>query len=400
MSTLLLALALSVQDDAKIAEWIRDLGDDAIEVRERATADLVRAGRRAEPALRQAMKGGGEVRGRAALVISEIEKAERTRLFEAGPSRITLRKKDAPLREAIEEIQKQTSCRIAHSFAPEEETVTVSFENTPLFEAVDALCRSARNTSYSVESRRDEVTITLSEGKFADAPRVIKDQYFVRLDSLLLTTYYDLQGGETPRTRFDFRWGWEKGTRPQQALLRIDELVDDLGNSYVGDLPDTGGRPVGFAYVMTQQPIEMAKVPPAGASKFARIKGSLDLSFPESMLVFAFQKPEESAGALQKGEGGSVKLVSCARDRARLRAKIEVRPGDLTSRLDLKAVDKEGREYPGRYTRGEQSTEDAIVMSVEFTLPAAAEAASLQFSSPAGSREKRIPFEFKDVKFR
>ena len=400
MTALLLAAALSLQDDAKIAEWIRDLADDAIEVRERATADLVRAGRRAEPALRQAMKGGGEVRGRAALVISEIEKAERTRLFEAGPSRITLRRKDAPLREVLEEIQKQTTCKIAHSFTAEDEVVTVAFENTPLFEAVDALCRSARNTSCSVESRRDEVTLTFSEGKFADAPRVIKDQYFARLDGLLLTTSYDLQGGETSRTRLDFRWGWEKGTRPQMALLRIDEIVDDLGNSYLADLPDNGGRPVGFAYVLTQQPIEMAKVPPAGASRFSRIKGSLDLSFPESLLVFAFSKPEDAAGSVQKGEGGSVKLVSCARDRARLRAKIEVRPPELTGRLEMKAVDKEGREYPGRYTRGEQSTDELMLMSIEFTLPAAAEALSLQFSSPAGSREKRIPFEFKDVKFK
>jgi hypothetical protein len=400
MIALFAALLLCLQDEPEIAGWIRDLADDAIEVRERATAELVRIGRRAERALRQAMKGGGEVRGRAAQVLAEITKAEGARLFEGGPSRITLRKKDAPLREALEEMQKQSGCKLSYSFAPDDEKVTAVFENTPFFEAVDALCRSARNTSYSIDCRREDVTVTISEGKFAEAPRVFKDQYFVRLEGLSLTTLYDLQGGETSKSRLDFRWGWEKGTRPQQALLRIEELVDDQGNSYVADLIDPGARPVGSAYVTTQQQVEWAKVPPPGASKFARIRGTLDLSFPESLLVFAFDKPEESSGTLRKAEGGSVKLASCARDRSRLRAKIEVRPGELAGRLEMKAQDKEGRDYPGRYTRGDQGDGESILMSVEFTLPATSEVASLQFTSPSGARERKIPFEFKDVRFR
>lgn len=403
MRTLLLLLLLAPQDEAAIAGWIRDLGDDAIEVRERALAELVRAGRGAEKALREAMRSGAvEVRGRAAQVLAEIEKAERIRQFEPGPSRITLKRKDVLLREVIEEIQKQTTAKINASFAPEESRVSVAFEQTPLFEAVDALCRAAGNIGWTAECRRDDsVSVTLSEGKFADSPRLLKDGYFIRLEGLQLTTTYDLQGGETSRTRFDFRWGWEKGTRPQMALLRLEELTDDLGESYLGDLPaDPGGRPFGFQYVQTQQMIDLPRVPPGKASKFARIKGSLDLVFPESLMVFSFEKPEEGAGALRKHEGTSVKLVTCARDKTRLRAKIEVRPAEFGGRLEMKAVDKEGREFAGRYTRGEQSTEDAILMSVEFAVPAQAELATLRFQAPAGYRERKIPFEFKDVKFR
>ncbi len=403
MRVLLFALLCFPRDDAKIAGWIQDLGDDAIEVRERALVELVRVGRGAEKALREAMKGvNPEIRARAAQVLSDLEKGERVRQFEAGPSRITLKKKDALFREVVEEIQKQTTARIASSFAPEESRITVAFEQTPLFEAVESLCRAAGNVTWSAECRRDDtVTVTLSEGKLADAPRVLRDQYFVRLEGMQLTTTYDLQGGETSRTLFDFRWGWEKGTRPQMALLRVEELVDDLGNSYAGDLPpDPGGRPLGFAYVQTQQALQMAKVPPGKATKFARIQGSLELVFPESLMVFAFEKPEESAGALQKQEACTVKLLTCARDTTRLRARIEVRPAELGSRLEMKALDKEGREFAGRYTRGEQSTEDAIFMSIEFTVPAQAELTSLRFQAPAGYRERKIPFEFKDVRFR
>ncbi|HXX94192.1 MAG TPA: hypothetical protein VEN81_11205 [Planctomycetota bacterium] len=400
MMALLAAVLLGAQEPPEIAGWIRDLGDDAIEVRERATVELVRVGRRAEPALREAVRRGGEAGGRAAQVLAEIAKAERTRLFEAAPSRITLRKKDASLRETLEDIQKQTGCKLTTSFAPEGEKITIAFENTPLFEAVDALCRACRRTTYSVENRREDVSVSIAEGKCPDWPRVFRDQYFVRLEGLSLSTVYDLQGGGASKCRLDFRWGWEKGTRPQQAVLRIEELVDDLGNSYVADLPDPAMRPVGFAYVTTQQPVEWTRVPPAGATRFAKIRGSLDLSFPETLLVFPFEKPEESAGTLRKTEGGSVRLVSCARDRTRLRAKIGVHPGELVGRLEMKALDPQGREYPGRYTRGEAGDGESVLLSVEFTLPESSEAASLQFSSPSGARPRRIPFEFKDVRIR
>lgn len=391
------------QDDAKVAEWIRDLGDDGIDVRDRARAELVRAGRPAEKALREAMKGlNEEARVQAAQVLAEIEKNERVRQFEPAPTRITLRKKDAPLKEVLEEIQKQTATKIAFSFAPEQAKVTVAFEGTLLFEAVEAICRAAGNLTYSVECRRDDtVTVTLSEGKLGDPPRAFRDQYFVRLEGMQLTTTYDLQGGEASRTRFDFRWGWEKGTRPQRAVLRIEEVQDDLGNSYAEEFPpDPGGRPFGFQYVQNQQALEFPKVPPERATRFARVKGALELVFPESLLVFRFEKPEEAAGAERKLEGGSIKLVTCARDKARLRAKIEVRPAELGGRLEMKATDKEGRDFAGRYTRGEQSTEEAILMSIEFTVPAQADLTAVRFQSPAGFREKRIPFDFKDVRFR
>ena len=46
------------QDDSKIAQWIRDLSDDAVEVRDRATEELVRLGRAVEKPLREAEKAG------------------------------------------------------------------------------------------------------------------------------------------------------------------------------------------------------------------------------------------------------------------------------------------------------------------------------------------------------
>jgi hypothetical protein len=399
MMGLALLLVLGLQDDAKIAEWIRDLGDDGIDIRERAVAALVRAGRRAEPALREAMKGGGEVRGRAAQVLEEIARAERALMFESHPSRITLHRKDAPLKEVLEEIQKQTSARLVFAFAPDEK-VTFDVEGLPLFEAIDLLCRTSKNASYQVEPRRDEsLLLTVSEGRFADAPRLLQDQYFLRLEGIGLTTTYDLRGNETSRTRLSFRWGWEKGTRPQTALIRLEELQDDQGVSYLGDLaPDGGGRPVGFAFVQTSQAVEMAKVPSEKATHFRRIKGALELSFPESLLAFVFDKPEDCVGMVRKVEGASVKMVTCARDQARLQTKIEVRPAELGGRLELKAVDREGREVAGRYTRGEHNTEDAILMTVDFST--AADLVSLRFAAPAGTREKRLPFEFRDVRFR
>ena len=43
-----------VQDEAKIAAWIEQLGDESLEVREAAMKELARAGKAAEPLLQKA----------------------------------------------------------------------------------------------------------------------------------------------------------------------------------------------------------------------------------------------------------------------------------------------------------------------------------------------------------
>jgi hypothetical protein len=395
MRLLLLAWALQ----AGPADWVRDLGDDSIDVRERAAARLLRAGRAAEKDLREALKSpNGEVRGRAAQLLKELERAERARSFDPGPARITLRLEGAAPADLLAELQKQASTKLV--LASGGGRVSADLDGVPLFEAVDRLCRAHGGLAYAVERRGDDVSVTLSEGKPDPCPVAFREQFLIRLESIRMTTHFDLQGGASSRTRFAFRWAWEQGTRPASASIRIEDVVDDAGASYGADLVQEGLEiMVGQALVSTQQAFEMPRIPPPGVRALSRIRGDLVLEFPDEMTDFTFKDPEQQAGETETRGGASVRLVYCQRERARVVARAELRPGGAAAHFRFVAVDRQGKEHAGRMTR-HQGGEEVVRLDLEAPLPPGEELAALKLSAPAGFRERRIPFEFRDLRIR
>jgi hypothetical protein len=402
MSALALVLALALQDDATIAEWVRQLGDDAVDVREQAAAGLARAGRAAEARLRQALKSPNEeVRARAAQLLADLDRADRRREFDRGPSRITLRRDRAPLREILEEIRKQTPTRVEFSEAPVADPVTFAVEGEPLFRALDALCRAHGGLALSVESRRgDNVIATLSAGTPSKRPHCFKDQYLFVLDSVRTTTAFDLAGGSSSRMGLAFRWAWEKGTRPLTASLRIRDVVDGSGKSYAAELPEEEAVRLDLwrSDAAVAATVTLPFAPPAAVDRLSAVRGDLELSFPEGEMAVVFENPQEKPGQERRGGEGSVKLVTFGREGGRVRARIEVRPPELVSRLEAKAAGKDGKEYPGRKPTVVVGDEEPL--TVDFTVPAGAEVTALRFWAPTGFREKKVPFEFRDLRIR
>src|SRR5882672_6775618 len=82
---ILMLLALLAQVPASEAEsLVRELGDDLLEVRDRAEARLFALGAPAFPALRNALKSpDAEVRLRAALLLEVVERTDRERAHDA-----------------------------------------------------------------------------------------------------------------------------------------------------------------------------------------------------------------------------------------------------------------------------------------------------------------------------
>jgi len=403
MNALLWAVLVFSQDDATIAEWVRQLGDDAVDVREQAAANLARAGRAAEKRLREALRSPNEeVRGRAAQLLAGFETAERLKEFDAGPSRVTVRRERAPLREVLEEIRKQTRTRLEFAEAPVEDKVSLDVKDEPLFRALDALCRSHGKLAFAVENRRgDNVIVTVSVGTPSKRPHFFHDQYLFVLEYVHTTTTYDLEGGAASRMRVGFRWSWEKGTRPLGAAFRLREIVDGAGTSYPLDVPNALG--LAFELMRTgpsvSATIDLPLAPPEGVDRLSLVKGDLELTFPEGVMAVTFDGPEKKAGTEIRNGGGSVRLVTIGREEGKVRARILVEPAELASRLEMKAVDKGGKEVAGRRAPGVTGVENEP-FGIEFTMPAEAELAALRFSAPTGSREKKVPVEFRDLRIR
>lgn len=77
MLTMLLVSVLALQDDSADA-WVKRLGDEAYAEREKATEELRKLGRAAEPALRKALESpDAEVRRRAQGLLDELAKPRR-----------------------------------------------------------------------------------------------------------------------------------------------------------------------------------------------------------------------------------------------------------------------------------------------------------------------------------
>ena len=86
MVPLLLCL-LALQADDSLSTLVQQLGDDVVEVREKATAELLRRGEAQRPALEKALKEATapEVAARLRAVLARFDADRRRREFKGGP---------------------------------------------------------------------------------------------------------------------------------------------------------------------------------------------------------------------------------------------------------------------------------------------------------------------------
>jgi hypothetical protein len=426
---LLAVLAFSMgvlcgQEDPKIAQWIRDLSDDSVEVRERATEELVRLGRAVEKPLRGAAKDGNEeLRARVSQVFAEIERREKLRSYDGGPSLVTLVKKDAPLREVLAEIARQSKTKISFKDVPGKDQVSVRFDRTPVFAALDTLCRDHGGIRCDFRQAADEDeegdvkpsfsglsvrayaptwSVSVSSGKYVELARQFSDQYAVRLRSIHLNrTRMFLTGAGKATTTIDFDLAWEAGTKPISAVVVIEDLVDDTGASY-GDLFKKDLSFAGMAFsegILIHSNPSMERVPPDRAARFSRLKGFAEMTLPESEDEFVFDDPASKGGVARAAGRSSVKLLTYVRKKEMVEVKVEVRPASLEEKLNLRVLDKSGREY-GNLGMSSSGEGDSVTLEVEFEVPEKIEVTALKASVVTAVRSRKIPFDFKDVRFR
>jgi hypothetical protein len=412
MIELALSLVLA-QEDAKIAEWVSQLSDDSIEVRDRAFQALVKSGKAAEKRLREAAgSADAELRGAAARALAEIERVAK---FDAGPSLVTLRRQDAPLKAVLEEIAKQSRTRLVFKDVPGDDKVSVAFEERPLLPALEELCRGhggidfeftdrwtadpeAVTTATDLSDRRGEFVLSIVRRKPGLVPRAVADQFAVSLVSVHTSKSLNFAGAPAASTTFNLFWGCEKGTRSIGATVVIEELKDEAGTSYIESFrkreePDWPGFDDGSTQV------SMPLIPPAGVRRFSQIKGRIEIRIPEAEEVFAFADPAARLGETVKQPSAEVKLTAYSRTGTEVKATVEVRPMEFYERLKIHAVGKDGKLYG---TRGQRGSGDGTVMKLTptFHVPEGAEVAEVRCSAQTGSRIKKVPFDFRGVRFR
>ncbi len=132
--------------DAVLKQMIDDLGSDDWRTREKAGRDLAAKGEKALPHMRKAMLAtdNPEVQRRLAVL---VRKMDRDRLVE--PKRVTLAAKDQTAKQLFDEIAKQTGYKIEFGGGGADTKHSFDFNNTPCWQAVDAVANAAGYTIYA-----------------------------------------------------------------------------------------------------------------------------------------------------------------------------------------------------------------------------------------------------------
>ena len=396
MKTVALALLLPAQDPASITEWVRQLDHDSVEVRAKAEEALANAGMGADRLLQEALRGATpEARFRIERILVEIDRREGYKRYDPGPASVTLPTGKSTLGGLLTEIRRRSGIPIKAQGLKEDDPVDLRGGTLTLYQALEGLCRAHGDIDWSVDvSRGSRPAVRVTGGKRARYPLEIRDGCFVRLISILSRRSINPEVGERKSwTLLNFRWGWEPGTRPSWADVRLEEVRDDVGTSY-------GKLFKEFRPKISGGELMMRRSPAARASRFTVMKGVLTLYFPASAKTVAFATPLEAPSS-EEGRTGYYKLKECRREGGKVHATVGEYAFSFPEREDMILLGRRSARYPCtgvHYSR--RSGQSTGTVHLEFAVPEGAEIIELRLRVPVGERARRIPFEFRDIPLR
>ena len=125
--------------DPAVAKLIEQLGDNDYRVRDQASRALQAHGPAILPALRQALNNpDAEVHRRVNELLPALEKAA---LF--APKRVTFKTTDRPIKDAFDELIRQTGYNIEYNVNDPTKHYSFDFQDAPFWEALDKVSQAS-----------------------------------------------------------------------------------------------------------------------------------------------------------------------------------------------------------------------------------------------------------------
>ena len=406
----------AVQDGPEndsLRRLIRDLEHDDVAVRERAERDLEAAGEAAAPALRRLLENSqgtqNELTLRAAAVLRRIERAAKIRAAYRDPAPLRVDVRDADLRAALAEIERQAGVRFEDPPRDVAARITLAADGRPLLAVLDDLSRRA-GISYQW---KDDRTIRLLPEPLPPYPAAYPGPFAVRVVELRLERRTDFKE-RTARVRLQLETDYERSLKPLGfPSVTLREARDDRGSALeVREGVEDVESPLAAVRVLVRPAARGLGASPErrafalsgvalGAGKIS-LQGTVRALFPLESGEIRL-KPEAGAQA----EAGQVRIRVERATAGRLWM-LTFAPADGTpdesfletvaERLDeesLVAVDDQGAEHKGTFVR---TPEAAAVVAVRNArkVPADPVRAVYQAAFPAlGPRAVReIRFRF------
>jgi len=337
----------------------------------------------------------------------------------AEPTRVTLHGKDLPLAEVFAAISKQTGNTIVDHRAKfggvaDPVKVSVDFDHTPYWQALDQVLDQAGLTLYGFAGERGAFVINRPPGA---APRAAQATYagMFRLEPVRFEAQRDLRNRERGSLRLFVEVSWEPRLQPFSLIEPLGDLrgVADDGSAIEPTNAQARVETLireGLSTAELELPLEL---PPRGVRSIASLKGKLVALVPGPHEEFRFDElPLAAAGkrprAVEQRKGGTTMTLESVRQNAdlweaRLRMRFEAPETALESHrgwiYDNQALfeDAAGKQFAAGGMEQTLHADEEVGINYLFDLPQGAAGLKFVYRTPLVILEVPIEFEFLDL---
>lgn len=327
--------------------------------------------------------------------------------------RVTMKSTDRNVVDLLSDLRAKTGIPLSlDNLIDEDKLPEIPFEvkDATVLEAFDAICH-AGNVTVSMDGGH----FTLFTGAYMEQPRFFYGHYYFRLGEFDITKTVTFRKPAEHRFNLRLEMLWDPAAAPSRfKAVRLFEALDDRGKSLLLPPPAPGAA--------DEEPdqddgpeLGIALLPPSpAATKVSVLRGCLPILLPKTRVGLVIDAPASgktvTVGDLTLRvadvdlEAHSVQLKLSSKKQA----PEALEKLDYTARVDLKGWDS-GRYYVLKEAHGEHELEIKVqfeplrlrsgpVKPLEENPPVVID--RLELSVVTSTQEKRVPFEFRDLKLK
>jgi hypothetical protein len=396
-----------------------------------AVADLAAIGEPALPAIEGRIKASqGRARDYLQLAADEI-RAGRVLTGIPPAKRVTMKAADRNVVELLHELRTKTGLAVALDNLMGDEKlpeVPIDIRDATMLEAFDGICR-AGNVTLTMESGQ----FMLYPGEYPDLPRFFYDHYFFRLHSFRVLKTVDFRKPAAQSFNLQMEMLWDPAAAPCRfGPPVVVEAADDKGKSLLPPSPAEAPKPrekdeEDLDEILSESLSQLELLTPSpGAQKLAVLRGYTTIALPKDKVTvtYAAKTPREGEvspyeNLVQKSGDITVKIVRLDPSLCRITFEVSsknLKPEDLAKMPVLATVVLKGGEPTRAYVHPWSAKEGVAEVMIGFqalnlkevlVLPGGEDRPAppaviekIELSLVTAVQERRIPFEFREVKLK
>lgn len=299
------AVCLADVDRAEVERLVAELNAPALRDRDAAESKLIAMGVEILPLLPATdRQTPPEVRMRLSRIRTTFQREESHEIL--LPGRVTVYAQDEPIWNVLQSMAKQTGNRIVDArkrFGQPQEvpTVTINLEGAPFWPSLDDLLDRTGLAVYPYAGEDAIGIVARTQNQFPPTETAVYYGPF-RFQPTTLVARRDARFREAASLQVDVELAWEPRLSPVRISQRMSRVsaFDEQGRA----IPPRNGAAVVEAAVKPNVPAVTLSFPFAaahrGATRIAKLQGSLEVLMPGPLEAFRFPTTSEAIGRTER----------------------------------------------------------------------------------------------------